>query len=108
MKGGRFLKFDDATRFWCVLCKDDVHKKVAHALRSAKSKRQNKKPIKKKMCHRQMNSKQIDESFILLLEKQQNLIQGVFRQENPPAPVDFIMDLSIIDELGSNLAELVL
>jgi hypothetical protein len=108
MKGGRFLKFDEATRFWCVLSKDDVHKKVAHALRSAKSKRQNKKPRKKKVCHRQMNFKQIDKTFILLLKKQQNLIQGVFREENPPAPVDFIMDLSIIDELESNLEELVL
>jgi len=108
MKGGRFLKFDEATRFWFVLCKDDVHKKVAHALRSAKSKRQNKKPRKKKVCHRQMNSNQIDETFILLLEKQQNLIQGAFRRENPPAPVDFSIDLSIIDDLESNLEELAL
>ena len=96
---GRFLKYDDVAKLWCVVTQEYAHEKVSHALRSAKD--PSKKKPRKKRVVRMTYTPEEDETFRQLLAAQQEIFQGYVGVEKPAD--EFAVDFSVIDEIGSNL-----
>jgi hypothetical protein len=96
-KRGRFLKFDQGTKLWSILTKEDAHKKVAHALRNIKN--PTRQPRTKTTCNKTFPKIYIDNDAT-----KQGVSQERAHEENP-VPDDFVIDFSIIDEIACDLDE---
>lgn len=88
--GGRFLRIDEESGSVMALNASETHEKVSHALRSAKARNVHKKTKsrktqrkpKKKIQAPKVRSNEEDESFMKVLGRQKEILDGLCRAES--------------------------
>jgi hypothetical protein len=109
LRRGRFLKFDQATKFWRALSKNDARKKVAHALRcnkdpTMKQKRKKKKKSTSNGAIVEKVKQNVNEVHYVTATVKECESKGTIRQYKSSIELDgFNLDLSVVDDIDDQI-----
>ncbi len=109
LRRGMFLKFDQATKFWRALSKNDARKKVAHALRcnkdpTMKQKRKTKKKSTSNGTIVEKVKQNMNEVHYVTATVKECESKGTIRQYKSSIELDgFNLDLSVVDDIDDQI-----